>query len=97
VYPNPFDPDREAANLTYELTFPPEHVQLSLYTVAGNKIRTLADPAADIGFNFAARWDGTDDVGDRVAAGVYILAVEAEAAGHKVKDFTKVVLIRSDQ
>lgn len=96
VYPNPFDPDVEPATLTYELTFPPERVELSLYTVAGHKIRTFDDPAADIGFNFATRWDGTDDVGDRVAAGVYILAVEAEALGHKVKDFTKVVLIRSD-
>lgn len=96
VYPNPFDPDVEAAHLTYELTFPPERVELSLYTVAGHKIRTFDDQAADIGFNFATRWDGTDDVGDRVAAGVYILAVEAEASGHKVKDFTKVVLIRSD-
>jgi hypothetical protein len=96
VYPNPFDPDVEPATLTYELTFPPERVQLSLYTVAGNRIRTFTDAGADIGFNFGTRWDGTDDVGDRVAAGVYILAVEAEAAGHKVKDFTKVVLIRSD-
>jgi len=96
VYPNPFDPDVEPAHLTYELTFPPDRVELSLYTVAGHKIRTFDDQGADIGFNFATRWDGTDDVGDRVAAGVYILSVEAEASGHKVKDFTKVVLIRSD-
>ena len=96
VYPNPFDPDVEPATLTYELTFPPERVELALYTVAGHRIRTFDDPAADIGFNFATRWDGTDDVGDRVAAGIYILAVEAEGLGHKVKDFTKVVLIRSD-
>jgi hypothetical protein len=96
VYPNPFDPDNEAAHLTYELTFPPDRVQLSVFTVAGNRIRTFDDSQADIGFNFATLWDGTDDVGDRVAAGVYILAVEAEAAGRKVKDFTKIVLIRSD-
>jgi hypothetical protein len=96
VYPNPFDPDAETAHLTYELTFPPDRVLLSVFTVAGNRIRTFDDTQADIGFNFATRWDGTDDVGDRVAAGVYILAVEAEAAGRKVKDFTKIVLIRSD-
>jgi hypothetical protein len=71
-------------------------VDLSLYTVAGNRIRTFRDHQAKVGFNYDTHWDGRDDVGDPVAAGVYILAVEAEAAGHRVKDFTKIVLIRSD-
>ena len=96
AYPNPFDPDVQATTLTYELTFPPDRVTLSLFTVAGNRIRIFEDTQADIGYNYGTRWDGTDDVGDRVAAGIYILAIEAESAGNRVKDFTKIVLIRSD-
>jgi hypothetical protein len=95
VYPNPFDPSQSQAQLTYELTFPPERVQISLFTVAGHRIRTF-DPPARIGFNYETRWDGRDDVGDDVAAGIYILAVEAFAAGRAVKDFTKIVVVRSN-
>lgn len=96
VYPNPFNPVQDVAQLTYELTFPPDRVDLSIYTLAGHKIRSWIDEGAGIGFNFDVSWDGRDDVGDLVATGVYVLAVEAQAAGHNVKDFTKIVLIRSE-
>jgi hypothetical protein len=96
VYPNPFNPVQDVAQLTYGLTFPPDRVDLSIYTLAGSKIRSWVDEGAGIGFNFDLSWDGRDDVGDPVATGVYVLAVEAQAAGHNVKDFTKIVLIRSE-
>jgi len=47
-------------------------VRVSIYDVAGRKVRTLADrffPAGDV--NLA--WDGTDDAGGKVGRGVYFV------------------------
>jgi len=96
IYPNPFDPSGSAAHLTYDLTFAPKRVELSIFTVSGKRIRALPDPGAAPGFNYSATWDGRDDVGDPVATGIYIVAVEAEASGRTVREFAKIVLVRSD-
>jgi hypothetical protein len=97
VYPNPFRPERDGTTrLTYDLTFPPDRVELSVLTVAGNKIRTLREAAPSAGFNYGTAWDGRDDVGDPVAAGVYLVALEARGLGRSVKEFTKIVVVRSE-
>jgi hypothetical protein len=43
---------------------------LELYTVAGRRVRTLASGARDAG-EYHLEWDGTDDSGRPLAAGVY--------------------------
>jgi hypothetical protein len=96
VYPNPFNPAAQPARLTYELPFAPDRVEFSVFTVAGKRVRTIADPMPSVGYNYSASWDGRDDVGDPVAAGVYLLAIEVQGAGQKTKEFTKIVVIRSD-
>jgi hypothetical protein len=47
-------------------------VQMSIYDVAGRKVRTLADRVFPAG-EHTLQWDGTDDAGGKVARGVYFV------------------------
>ena len=47
-------------------------VQLSIYDVAGRKVRNLADRIFPAG-EHTLQWDGTDDAGARLARGVYFV------------------------
>jgi len=47
-------------------------VQISLYDVAGRRVRTLADRVFPAG-EHELQWDGTDDAGGHVARGVYFV------------------------
>jgi len=47
------------------------HVRLQVYNLLGAKVRTLVDEFQQPG-NYRAIWDGADDHGQRVTAGVYL-------------------------
>lgn len=51
-------------------------VRLDIYGSTGQLVRRLADGRYPAGFH-QARWDGRDDAGTRVAAGVYVLRLTA--------------------
>jgi hypothetical protein len=73
--PNPFNP---ATVITYDL---PEQaaVRLRVFDVAGRLVRVLvADQQAEAGRN-KVTWDGRDDTGRCVAAGVYFCRMDADA------------------
>lgn len=53
-------------------------VRVRLYDAAGQRVRTLAEGRFAAGRHERV-WDGTDDAGRRVAAGVYFSRLEAEA------------------
>ncbi len=82
---NPF----QTRTLLYYAVPHPGRVELSLYDGAGRKVRTVA-----AGYHRAGRyhvaWDGADDYGRRVAAGVYWLRL-ANSDGSAV---TKAVKLR---
>jgi subtilisin family serine protease len=63
--------------------------RLALYDASGRRVRTLVDGPLSAGSRGIA-WDGTDDRGARVAAGVYFAQLTAE--GSEVR--SKVVLVR---
>lgn len=84
-YPNPFNP---RATVEYDL---PEsaRVRLAIYDVLGRYVRTLVDSRQAAGY-FHTIWDGTNERGAPVAAGVYFCRMEAN-------DFVpviKLVLVR---
>jgi len=56
-------------------------VTIALYNVAGQKIRTLADRDQAPG-RYTLRWDGKDDGGRAVAAGIYVCRLAAPGAAH---------------
>ncbi len=71
-YPNPFNPDT-----TIKYSTPREGlVQLSIYNVMGQKVRTLMSRTAQAG-NHSVRWDGKNDIGLRVSSGVYVVSLRA--------------------
>lgn len=71
------NPARQAAILSFTLA-EPAPVDLTVYTVSGQAVRTLVRGEKGAGLHQIA-WDGRDDRGRRLAAGIYSL--RAEAAG----------------
>ena len=71
-YPNPFNP---TTTISYDL---PKwsQVTLGIYDLLGKQIKTLVNQSQDAG-NKIAMWDGTDDLGRQVSAGVYLYQIKA--------------------
>ena len=76
-YPNPFNPETW---IPYQLAAPTE-VSISIYTTDGKLVRTLDLGHQDVGIytsrSHAAYWDGRNNVGERVASGVYFYTLTA--------------------
>jgi hypothetical protein len=73
-HPNPFNPETA---ITYELPYKTA-VELVVYDLLGQKIRTLVTGPGDSG-SHRVLWDGRDDVGRAVASGVYVYLLKAGA------------------
>ena len=76
-YPNPFNPETW---IPYQLSKPAD-VTMSIYSVDGRLVRTLALGYQSAGVyrsrNRAAYWDGRNNVGERVASGIYFYTFTA--------------------
>ena len=76
-YPNPFNPETW---IPYQLAEATE-VTISIYAVNGNLVRTLALGHQAVGTyqskSQAAYWDGRNELGERVASGVYFYTFTA--------------------
>jgi hypothetical protein len=70
--PSPF---ADATTLEYSLPAS-SHVELRVYDVRGELVRTLADDIRSAGAQ-RVRWDGRDDRGRRLASGVYFYRISA--------------------
>jgi hypothetical protein len=85
-YPNPFNP-----TTTIEYTLREQSpVELRIYNVAGQLVRTLVSDAKAAGQVHTAVWDGRNDAGQSVSSGVYFYRLTA-------KDFVqtrKMVLLK---
>ncbi len=79
-YPNPFNPTTQ---IRYSLAHG-ANVSLSIYNVAGQKIRSLLLNEQKEAGEHLVQWDGLDDLGLRVASGVYIYLLE-EGSSQKAK------------
>ena len=71
-YPNPFNP---STRISYDL---PEQAQiiLGIYDLLGKSIKILVNQSQDAGKKIAV-WDGTDNLGRQVSAGVYLYRIQA--------------------
>ena len=76
-YPNPFNPETW---IPYQLSKPAD-VTMSIYSVDGKLVRTLALGYQSAGVyrsrNRAAHWDGRNGVGEKVASGLYFYTFTA--------------------
>ncbi len=73
IRPNPFNP-----LTTVDFAVAREGaVALRVYDLSGRLIRTLVEGGFEPG-EYESSWDGTDDCGERVASGVYMLRLELQ-------------------
>lgn len=68
AYPNPFNPQ---TNINYELTMD-SNVHLGIYNLMGQKVVSLHDDYVAAG-SYNALWNGTNDLGNEVASGIYMV------------------------
>ena len=70
--PNPFNP---STVIGYSL---PEAgpVRLAIYNLLGQEVRVLVDQPVEAG-SFTATWDGKDELGRRMASGIYLYRIQA--------------------
>ncbi|MCK5526888.1 MAG: hypothetical protein KAJ05_07040, partial [Candidatus Latescibacteria bacterium] len=66
--PNPFNP---STWIPFELARS-GHVRLTIYNLAGQKVRTLLDKELAAGIGYTTFWDGKDEGGRDAASGVYV-------------------------
>jgi hypothetical protein len=72
-YPNPFNPDTHIG-----FALPNDsRVQLTVYNVLGQHVRTLIDGEMPAGYHDVL-WDGNDADGSSVASGVYFYRISAQ-------------------
>ena len=76
-YPNPFNPETW---IPYQLSKPAK-VSIQIYDNSGHLIRTLDVGLKSAGIYMAptqaAYWDGKNNLGERVASGIYYYTLEA--------------------
>jgi hypothetical protein len=72
-YPNPFNPETTVAFETSEAS----HVSLRIYNLRGQQIRSLFEGKI-AGGRHQMIWDGTNDLGVKVPAGIYFYVLKAE-------------------
>ena len=70
-HPNPFNP---STTLRYALPAR-SHVRIGVYDVAGREVAVIEDEVMEKGTH-EARWDGSDDAGRALGAGVYFARLE---------------------
>jgi hypothetical protein len=71
-YPNPFNP---STNVRFEVKST-GRVRIDIYNTLGQKVRTLVNDVRSAG-KYSVNWNGINDVGDRVASGIYIYKMVA--------------------
>lgn len=95
-YPNPFQPGKSGQHTTaiqFQLDRPAQ-VELSIYNLAGQKVRALMSGQKDMG-SHQVSWDGTNQAGQALAAGVYFYRLEIESAPDSAQELTRrLVLMR---
>lgn len=84
-YPNPFNP---ATKIGYEIV-QKSLITLTVHNILGQRVKTLIDHSSRPVGRFSIIWDGTDDAGRRVSAGVYFYRM----AGGGFEAVKKMVLV----
>ena len=79
-YPNPFNP---ATTIQYALPQAAD-VQLTVYNVVGQPVRTLVAEHQSAG-RYLVEWDATADSGHSLSSGLYFYRLQAGGAFHAVK------------
>lgn len=84
LFPNPTP---GPCRLLFELS-DPMAVQWDIYTLAGNRLRTLREEFSEAGPRIL-EWDGRDHRGDEIANGTYLYVLRGTGASEDGREITK--------
>jgi len=84
-YPNPFNPE---TSISYDLARD-GLVSIKVHDLRGTLVKTLVRDVQPSGQK-TVKWDGTNDLGQKVSAGLYFYRIEAEG----FSDTKKMVLLK---
>lgn len=79
-FPNPFNP---ATEISFQIARAGQ-AELSIYNIAGEKVRTLVSGDMPAG-SHSIKWDGKNERGQRLASGTYIYRLQAGNFGEAKK------------
>ncbi|MCK9583930.1 MAG: T9SS type A sorting domain-containing protein [Candidatus Cloacimonetes bacterium] len=80
IYPNPFNPN---TTITIELS-KPSHVQMGIYNLKGELVRSLYSGNKDTG-TYHIAWDGINNQRQTCGSGIYIIKLRAEGKSTQAK------------
>ncbi len=80
-YPNPFNP---STNINFSLP-QSDRVHLAVYDIQGSLVRTLVDHEQYSNGSYKVSWDGRNELGQKVASGIYFARVQAGKYFHTIK------------
>jgi hypothetical protein len=93
-YPNPFVPSRGPTTVAFYLPEPAD-VTLEVYSMMGRLVtRLLNGRRLETGLHQDVSWDGSNDLGERVLSGVYLMVLSTNTDGREQKFRRKVSVIR---
>jgi predicted phage tail protein len=71
-YPNPFNP---STTIKFSLDSP-QHVMIQIFDISGRNVGNLVDDIRNKG-TYTVSWNGTDNHGNSLASGVYLIQMKA--------------------
>ena len=87
VKPNPF---KRTAQMSYSVGSNPRSAKLGIYDASGRLVVDLSSRLTDYGLGSTVVWSGTDDIGKKLPAGVYLVVLESG----KQKITRKIVMLQ---
>jgi len=72
-YPNPFNP---TTMISFSISDGSKHTQLVVYSVKGQKVKTLINSRLDAGTHSVV-WNGKDEAGNTVPSGIYFYNIKS--------------------
>lgn len=88
--PKTFSPDGDGYNDFLSVNFNLDenyHLKVTVFDIMGREVKVLANNHA-VGANSSLIWDGTDDKGNRVPLGTYLIFIEGSnpVSGNRIKE-----------
>ena len=88
-YPNPFN---AFTKIKYQLP-EPCMLTISIFNTLGQKVKTLLNEKVQSG-EYSISWDGTNEIGNYMSSGIYILKMKARSKDNSFSDSRKILMLK---